>query len=386
MPRAPAREGFGLNVLVLATKYFGLGGAEAYTRMFAEAVAANGNRVDVLSLLDGEAADRTCPGRYLGDQGTRSTPLSQAQFVAQAVRHAPRRDLIVCSHVALGPAGHMLLRLYRVPYLVIGYGIDVWGHLAPRRQAALRRAARVVTLSRFTSRQVASLHGVPDSKLAVVYPAVDPALLREAAATPPPRVREKVTLLTVARLAAQERYKGCDTVIAALPAVLAEAGPVAYVIAGDGDDLPRLRGLAADRNITASVTFTGRVQPAELPALYRDSDVFVMPSVAEQLAGGWTGEGFGIVYIEASAFGLPVVIGNGGGAPEAVQDGVTGYVVDGRDTGAVAAALVRLVKDPALRQRMGAAGRRWVEERFTFDRFASDVAAVLDAAAAGAAD
>ena len=379
MPRATAREGPRLNVLVLATKYFGVGGAEAYTRMLAEAVAANGNRADVLSLLDGEAAVRAAPGRYLGDQGTRSTPLSQAQFVAQAVRYAPRRDLIVCSHVALAPVGHMLRRLYRVPYFVIGYGIDVWGPLGPRRQTALRRAARVVTLSRFTARQVASRHGVPDSKIAVVYPAVDPALLREAAAQPP-RAHETVTLLTVARLAAQERYKGCDTVIAALPAVLAEAGPVNYVIAGDGDDLPRLRGLAAEKNVAASVTFAGRAQRAELPALYRGGDVFVMPSVAEERPGGWTGEGFGIVYIEASAFGLPVIAGDGGGAPEAVQDGVTGYVVDGRDPGAVAAALIRLVRDPPLRQRMGAAGRQWVDEQFTFDRFVSDVGAVLDEA------
>lgn len=369
-----------MNVLVLATKYFGLGGAEAYTRMFAEAVAANGSRVDILSLLDGEASDRACPGRYLGDQGSRSTPLAQAQFVAQAVRHAPGRDLIVCSHVALGPVGHLLLRLYRVPYLIIGYGIDVWGPLGPRRQTALRRAARVVALSHFTARQVASVHGVQETRLAVIHPAVDPVLLREASAALPRGARDSVTLLTVARLAAQERYKGCDTVISALPAVLSEAGPVRYVIAGDGDDLPRLRALAGEQHVAAAVTFAGRVQRSGLPALFCDSDIFVMPSVTEQRAEGWTGEGFGIVYIEAAAFGLPVIAGNGGGAPEAVRDGVTGYVVDGRDAGAVAAALIRLTKDGRLRERMGEAGRGWVEERFTFDRFVSDVGATLNAA------
>lgn len=370
-----------MNVLVLATKYFGLGGAEAYARMFAEGVAAGGNRVDVLSLLDGEASDRTCPGRYLGDQGGRSTPLSQARFVAQAVRHAPGRDLIVCSHVALGPVGHLLRRLYRVPYLIIGYGIDVWGPLGPRRETALRRAARVVALSHFTARQVASVHRVPETRLAVIHPAVDPVLLREASAAAPRGARDCVTLLTVARLAAQERYKGCDTVISALPAVLSEAGRVRYVIAGDGDDLPRLRALAGAQDVATAVLFAGRVQQRELPALYRDGDIFVMPSVAERRAAGWTGEGFGIVYIEASAFGLPVIAGNGGGAPEAVQDGVTGYVVDGRDAGAVAAALIRLIKDRPLRERIGAAGRQWVAERFTFERFVKDAAAVVEAAA-----
>ena len=370
-----------MNVLVLATKYFGLGGAEAYTRMFAEAAAANGNHVDELSLLDGEAVDRTHPGRYLGDQGRRSTPLSQARFVAQAVRHARSRDLVVCSHVALGPIGHTLLRLYRVPYVVIGYGIDVWGPLGPRRQTALRRAARVVALSRFTARQIESVHGVAASRLAVVHPAVDPVLLRAASAAVPRRPHDgDVTLLSVARLSARERYKGVDTVIAALPSILAEPGGVRYVVAGDGDDLPRLRALAEERGVAEAVDFVGAVQRAGLPALYGAGDIFVMPSVAERRDGGWTGEGFGIVYIEASAFELPVVAGNGGGAPEAVQDGVTGYVVDGRDAGAVAATLVRLIKDPVLRARMGAAGRAWVDEGFTFDRFVTDVDGVLDAA------
>jgi phosphatidylinositol alpha-1,6-mannosyltransferase len=186
--------------------------------------------------------------------------------------------------------------------------------------------------------------------------------------------------LTVARLAARERYKGCDTVISALPAVLSEAGPVRYVIAGDGDDLPRLRALAGEQEVATAVTFARRVQGTRLPALYRDGDIFVMPSVAERRADGWTGEGFGIVYIEAAWFGLPVIAGDGGGAPEAVQDGVTGYVVDGRDTGAVAAALIRLIKDRPLRERMGAAGRQWVAEQFTFERFVKDADAVVEAA------
>jgi phosphatidyl-myo-inositol dimannoside synthase len=370
-----------VNVLVLATKYFGLGGAETYTRMFAEAVAANGSRVDVLSLLDGEATDRSCPGRYLGDQGGRSTPMSQAQFVGQAVRHAPGYDLVVCSHVALGPVAHVLLRLFKKPYLVIGYGIDVWDDLGPRRRGALRQAARVVALSRFTARQVASVHGVPETKLSIVHPAVDPVLLREAfTEVDPPPARGGVTLLTVARLSAQERYKGCDAVISALPAVLSEARTVRYVVAGDGDDLPRLRALAADKGVSAAVAFAGRVQRAGLPVLYRDCDIFVMPSIAERRQDGWTGEGFGIVYIEAAVFGRPVVAGNGGGAPEAVQDGVTGYVVNGRDVRAVAATLVGLVKDPALRDRMGAAGRRWVQDHFTFERFRRDVATAVEAA------
>lgn len=378
-----------MNVLVLATKYFGLGGAEAYTRMFVEAVAAGGGRVDVLSLLDGEVSERSLPGRYLGDQGTRSTRLAQAQFVSQAVRHGLRYDLILCSHVALSPVAHTLFRLRRRPYIVIGYGIDVWGDLGPRRRAALQRAARVVALSRFTARQLGTAQGVADAKISVIHPAVDPVLFQEGHEEMTlPEPRDPVTLLTVARLSAQERYKGCDTVISALPAVLSDTqaggGPgVHYVIAGDGDDAPRLRALAQKHGVAAWVTFAGRVQRSDLPALYRESDIYVMPSVAEQRPDGWTGEGFGIVYIEAAAFERPVIAGNGGGAPEAVRDRITGYVVDGRDVTAVGKAISRLVGDPDLRVRLGRAGRQWVEDYFTFHRFQKDVAGAVEAALSG---
>lgn len=374
-----------MNVLVLATKYFGVGGAEAYTRMFAEAVAAGANRVDVLSLLNGESPNRSCPGRYLGDQGPLSTPLSQARFVGQAVRHAPGYDLVACGHVALGPVAHILLRLYKKPYLIIGHGIDVWDNLGPRRQRALRRAARVVTVSRFTARQVVSFHGVAEANVSVVHPAVDPALLREAetAGAPSPG-RGDVTLLTVARLSAKERYKGCDAVISALPFVSSETRSVRYIVAGDGDDLPRLRALAVAKGVSDAVSFPGSIPRSGLPSLYRECDVFVMPSIAERRPDGWTGEGFGIVYIEAAAFGRPVVAGDGGGAPEAVQDGVTGYVVDGRDLPAVAATLGRLVKDSLLRERMGAAGRQWVHDHFTFERFRREAAVAVETAAKAA--
>jgi phosphatidyl-myo-inositol dimannoside synthase len=379
----------GMKVLVLATKYFGLGGAEAYTRMFAEAIAAHGAQVDVLSLLDGDAADRNCPGRYLGDQGAASTRMAQAQFVAQAVRHGLRYDLIVCGHVALAPVAHTLFRLRRRPYLVIGYGIDVWGELGPRRRAALQRAARIVALSRFTARQVAAVHGVPDARIGVIHPAVDPVLLDAARAeTTPTGPRDPVILLTVARLSAQEQYKGCDTVISVLPSIISEVkahgGPtVEYVVAGDGDDLPRLRALADRHRVAASVSFVGQAQRSDLPMLYRDSDIYVMPSVTEQRANGWAGEGFGITYIEAAAFGRPVITGSGGGAPEAVRDRATGYVVDGRNPTALMVTIARLASDYELRVRLGRAGRQWVEQYFTFERFVKDVGAAADTAMRG---
>jgi len=368
-----------MRVLTLATRYFGLGGAEAYTRMFAEAVAASGAEVDVFSFLEGDVPDQSSTVRYLGHTAARSTAPAQMRFVADAVRRGRGYDLVLCSHVATAPVGTILHRLLGTPYVVLAHGIEVWGTLGPRRRTALQRAARVVAVSRFTARALVREHGVAEDRVSVIHPAVDPSLLRRALQEDGrARTETAVTLLTVARLSAQERYKGCDAVIAALPDVLATAGPVRYTIVGDGDDRPRLESLARGRGISEIVQFAGRVPPDSLVAWYRDCDVFVMPSVAERRADGWAGEGFGIVYLEAAAFGRPVIAGAGGGAPEAVRDGTTGLVVDGRDVRAVAAAIARLARDAELRTRMGKAGRRWILERFTVDRFRGDVGAVVE--------
>ncbi len=369
-----------MRVLFLATKYFGFGGAEAYTRMLARAVSEDGARVDILSFLDGEVADRAGPGRYLGHQGNRSTRWAQARFVGQAVARARGYDLVICSHVAVAPLGLVVSRWFGIPYLVLGYGIEVWGELSARRRSALQRAARVVVVSHFTARMAASVQGVALDRIRVIHPVVDPSLLVHASA-PGPRAPSDagLTLLTVARLSARERYKGFEAVMAALPKVAAAAGSrLRYVIVGEGDDAPRLRAAARERGVSEMVMFAGPARgTADLAAWYRASDIFVMPSVCEQRPDGWAGEGFGIVYIEASAFGRPVVAGQGGGAPEAVQDEVTGVVVDGHAPGSVAAALVRLARDAQLRNRMGEAGRRWVREYFTFDRFRREAGAVV---------
>ncbi len=371
-----------MRVLTLATKYFGLGGAEAYTRMFADAIAASGADVDVLSFLQGDVAERGSSVRYLGHVAARSTVPAQMRFVVDAVRRGRGYDLVVCGHVATAPVAQVLHRLVGTPYVVLAHGIDVWGALGPRRRAALQAAARVVAVSRFTARAVVREHHVSENRVTVIHPAVDPILLHRACVQDgTARSPNTVTLLTVARLSAQERYKGCDAVIAALPDAVAAAGAIRYVIVGDGDDRPRLESMARDRRVSDVVFFAGRVPAEELASWYRDSDVFIMPSVAELRPDGWTGEGFGIAYLEAAAFGLPVIAGAGGGAPEAVVDGATGLVVDGNDRRALAGAITRLAQDPQLRARMGEAGRRWIAERFTVDRLRAEVAAFVSTAA-----
>src|SRR5207253_7798950 len=142
-----------------------------------------------------------------------------------------------------------------------------------------------------------------------------------------------------------------------------------------GPDADRLRRLARDHAMTDHVVFTGGVDYAELPAYFAAGTVFAMPCRTRRL--GMDVEGLGIVFLEASATGLPVIAGDSGGAPDAVQDGVTGVVIDGRVTEQVVAAVSELLNDSRLSTAMGTAGRGWVEQSWQWDSIAERLAEML---------
>ncbi len=172
--------------------------------------------------------------------------------------------------------------------------------------------------------------------------------------------------------------KGQDALVRALPAVRRRVPDAALLLVSGGPDRARLTRLAAEVGVAEHVVFTGSVPWGELPAHYAAGDVFAMP--CRTRLRGLDVEGLGIVYLEASATGLPVVAGDSGGAPEAVRDGETGYVVGGRDLGALTDRLVTLLTDRALAHRMGAAGRDWVERRWRWESQAERIRQLLTTA------
>lgn len=365
------------KVLLLAPRYFGVGGAERYTRQFARAAsdALGPHSVTVWSYLTGEASDGAGP-RYAGAAASRSSLVGKARFVAGSLRLGRGHQLIVAAHVGVAPVARWLARVYGMPYVILAYGIDVWGPLAARKRAALSGAERVVAISRFTATRLRK-QGVSPERITVVPPVVDPQLLAQSQPGTAPSLRPLRRLLTVARLIAVEGYKGCDTVIEALPGIREPARPLEYTIVGDGDDRPRLQRLARELGVGEMVRFAGSVSDSDLPVHYASSDLFVMPSRSGCRAGRWQGEGFGLVFIEAAAFSLPAIAGRGDGAEEAVQDGVTGFVVDGGDVRAVAGAVRTLLSDEALRNQMGAAARARVLREFTYPRMQEQVRDLL---------
>ncbi|MFF8376477.1 glycosyltransferase family 4 protein [Streptomyces sp. NPDC015661] len=169
--------------------------------------------------------------------------------------------------------------------------------------------------------------------------------------------------------------KGQDTLIRAMPAILRRVPDAVLLIVGGGPYEKDLHRLAAETGVAGSVRFTGAVPWSELPAHYGAGDVFAMPCRTRR--GGLDVEGLGIVYLEASATGLPVVAGDSGGAPDAVLDGETGWVVRGESAEETADRVATLLLDPELRARMGERGRAWVEERWRWDLLAERLRELL---------
>ncbi len=170
--------------------------------------------------------------------------------------------------------------------------------------------------------------------------------------------------------------KGQDTLIRALPLIQREVPEAALLIVGGGPYRSKLDELVAQTGVGGSVVLTGTVPWEALPAHYAAGDVFAMPCRTRNR--GWDVEGLGIVYLEAGAIGMPVVAGNSGGAPDAVLDGQTGYVVDGRDPAAVARRLSELLSDPQTSAEMGRRGRQWVEEQWTWPKVSHRLTDLLD--------
>jgi phosphatidylinositol alpha-1,6-mannosyltransferase len=184
---------------------------------------------------------------------------------------------------------------------------------------------------------------------------------------------EKKVIVSVGRLV---HRKGQDRLIESMPKILAQIPDAHLLMVGQGPYLEHLAKLVAMNNLSEHVSFIGRIQYNELPQYICAGDVFAMPS-RSRLAGLEV-EGLGIVYLEASACGLPVVAGSSGGAPDAVVHGVTGLVVDGTNHDQISEAIITLLKDPHAAQKMGAAGRQWIVDNWRWEIWSSQFNKLLE--------
>jgi phosphatidylinositol alpha-1,6-mannosyltransferase len=279
-----------------------------------------------------------------------------------------RPSWVLFSHLGLARVERYVPAMLQTPYAVFLHGIEAWKPLGSRERTTLRGAAIRIANSKFTADAVARANpGI--GPIDVCPLALSPG--RAMASRHEWGPRDSPTVLVVGRLASSERYKGHEPLIRAWPAVRERVPEARLVIAGDGDDVPRLRRLAAECGVAGAVDFLGFVSGADLDRAYARAAVFAMPS---------KGEGFGLVYLEAMAHGLPCIGSVHDAAREVIDDGTTGLLVDPDDQAALAATVAGLLESPGLRGAMGAAGQALVRQQFGFERFKADVVNLLASA------
>lgn len=296
----------------------------------------------------------------------RSLAGSQAGLAREVWRRQLAADQPALLFDLLGPARLQawLPRPWRSPYAIALLGIEVWQPLGWSRRRALLGADRRLAISRYTLEHAQPFLPPRLGPTAVIHPVIEE---RSAAGSPDTALLAGLGegfVLIVGRMAASERYKGHDELLAAWGAVQQRQPSARLVVVGDGDDRLRLAAKAAELGLGASVTFTGFVSEATRSELYRRAALLALVS---------RGEGFGLVYLEAMRAGKPCIAARDSAAAEVVADGQTGLLVPAGEPGELAAAIVTLLADPGRRQALGEAGRRRYAEHSSPARFDAEL-------------
>lgn len=331
-----------MKALLLSPELFlNEGGIARIMRLYLKALcelAGPSGRVDSLVLNDRAGYDPRLPRYATAQLGENvGCDRQRLRFVREAIRLGRRADVLICGHLhQLAIARLVKVFNPRLRYYLVAHGIEVWRPYSLVERKALLGAHRILCVSEYTRRSILRFFpALPPERLVVVPNTLDPFFRPggEAAATPTvasPRV------LTVSRLTHGDAYKGVDTLIEAMPAVRKEFPLARLRIVGTGDDQPRLAALAQRLGAGFAVDFLGAVSDEVLGAEYAACDLFALPSRRE---------GFGLVFLEAMAYGKPCIGARAGGVPEVI-DGATGQLVDYGNIPDLAAAIADLMRHP----------------------------------------
>ncbi|MFN6465311.1 MAG: glycosyltransferase [Nostoc sp. DedVER02] len=249
-----------------------------------------------------------------------------------------RPQQVFCGHINLAVLIQTLCQPLGIPYTVLTYGKEVWEPLKNQERRALTSADRIWTISRYSRDRACLANGLNPKMVEMMPCAIDGDKFTPGSKHPELVQKYGLTgskvLMTVARLWSGDIYKGVDVTIRALPQIAQVFPEVKYLVIGRGDDQPRLAQLAAYLGVSDRVVFAGFVATEELMEHYRLADAYIMPSQ----------EGFGIVYLEAMACGVPVLSGDDDGSADPLQDGKLGWRVPHRNPDAVAAACIEMLQ------------------------------------------
>jgi len=331
----------GHRILLLTTDaYGGHGGIALYNRDIVQALAEI-TEVDEVVVIPRNMplAPEPIPGKIRFLQEATG---GKANYIRTAMREARKNyALVICGHINLLPLA-VLLNLYiRAPLALMVYGIDVWQ--SPYRLARrwLAGVDAIWSISAITRDRMNAWARLPESKYILLPNAIhlERYGMDRKSADLLKRYKPEggKLIMTLARLPGAERYKGVDEVLEVMPGLLHKEPALKYLVAGDGDDRPRLEAKARSLGLADHIIFTGMVQESEKADLFRLADAFVMPG---------RGEGFGFVFLEALACGVPAVGSRVDGSREALRDGMLGELVDPADPLSIEQGILRALGKP----------------------------------------
>ena len=361
-------SGAGATVLALVPGAYGSqGGIAQFNRDLFQAMAASPavSQIVVLPRLADRIASDPLPPRLT----QLPAPVTQIAYAVQAIGLASPRtccDVVFCGHINLTALAVLAAGRAKAKLWLQVHGIEAWTKPSYVTEHAAMMSDLVTSVSRFTRTQMlhnwwwddpAGIKVLPNTIGSKFSPGPKSAALVQRY-----RLHGRRVMLSVSRLASAEAYKGHDRVIAALPRIREQFPDLVYLVVGDGDDSVRLMQLAQQYDQEQHVIFAGIVPDDELVDHYRTADVFVMPS---------TREGFGIVFLEAAACGLPVIGGNRDGSWDALREGLVGCAIDPTNEDEIVSAVVRALVSP--RREIS----RYIEA-LQFQNFQAHVVGILD--------
>ncbi len=356
------------------TAFSHMGGIEKFNRAFLKALADLSASLS-LQPCAGGMYDRKVDSQYTVDQPYHVSNGEKIQFVLWAVKQSLKQDIVILGHLNLALIGVLLkLIVPKKKLIVICHGIEVFEPVSGVKKKVLQQADHILAVSSYTKEQLVTKQGLPSEKITVFPNTIDPFFQFPVDFSKPDYLKKRYgiadnekVIYTLTRLNSNEGYKGYDTLVSILPALQKQSIPFKYILAGKADaaELQRMNTLIASLGLEQQVIMPGFISDEEVTDHYLLADVFVMPS---------KGEGFGIVYTEAMACGLPVIAGNRDGSTEALQFGELGTLIDPDSSKELTDALIKVLqqrREPLMVQQK-------MLKYFSFDRFKERLQNVIE--------
>ena len=317
-------------VLYSLQTFSSTGGIQKMTRTLAHSlyiVAQNNNRLfEFWSAYDSESELMT---KYLPTKNFRGFGVQRLNFVIEAMKNAKQQDIIILSHVNLAIIGLLIKFINpKCKVWLIAHGIEIWRPLPFLKRSLLKHCNKIISVSNFTQKKLIDCHKIKPEILTVLNNAVDPFLKLPASFAKPAYLLQRYNLsvdnpviFTLTRLSSYEQYKGHDQVIKTISRLKKNYPTIKYVLSGkpDLEETTRLEKLICKYDVAEQVILTGFVKEEELVDHFLLANLFVLPSKKE---------GFGIVFIEALACGVPVICGNADGSIDAICNGDLGTAIN----------------------------------------------------------